>query len=98
MTIFKDIEQNETKLLHKFGNFHNKRILEIGCGEGRLTWKYASGSRLTVGLDTDRNAIRIAQAEKPSELAKTVSFANAEAEQLPFVNESFDIALLAWSF
>lgn len=98
MTTFKDIEQNEKKQLHQFAGFRDKRILEIGCGEGRLTWKYAPGSRLTFGFDTDLDAVRIAQAERPTELIKTVAFANAEAEQLPFVNESFDIALLAWSF
>ena len=98
MTTYKDIEQNERKHLHKFGDFENRRVLEIGCGEGRLTWKYAPGSTLTVGFDADRNAVRIAQTERPTNLAKKVFFANAEAERLPFANESFDIAILAWSF
>ena len=98
MTTFKDIEQNEKKYLHKFGDIEYKRVLEIGCGEGRLTWKYATGSNLTVGLDTDLNAVRIARAERPTNLTNIVSFANAEAEKIPFVNESFDIGILAWSF
>jgi len=98
MTTFKDIEQNEKKFLHQFGDFGNKRVLEIGCGEGRLTWTYAPDSHLTVGFDTDLYAVRIAQAKRPTNLAKTVSFTHAEAERLPYVDESFDIAVLAWSF
>jgi tRNA G46 methylase TrmB len=39
MTLEKDPEGFEKKSLHKFADFADKRILEIGCGEGRLTWK-----------------------------------------------------------
>lgn len=39
ITIIKDTEGNEKKFLHKFADFTNKRVLEIGCSEGRLTWK-----------------------------------------------------------
>ena len=36
MTFTKDPEQNETKHLYKFADIAGKRVLEIGCGEGRL--------------------------------------------------------------
>jgi ubiquinone/menaquinone biosynthesis C-methylase UbiE len=93
----KDPEGNETKALHQFADFAGKRVLEIGCGEGRLTWRYASASALTFGLDPDRNALRVARIDRPSDLAKRVHFANAHAEYIPFRKETFDIALLAWS-
>ena len=93
----KDPEQNETRHLRKFADFADKRVLEIGCGEGRLTWRYASASSLTVGLDPDRNALRVATIDRPSDLANKVHFANAQSEHLPFHKETFDIAVLAWS-
>ncbi|NWG34075.1 MAG: class I SAM-dependent methyltransferase [Chloroflexi bacterium] len=97
MSARKDPEGNETKHLHQFADFAGKRVLEIGCGEGRLTWRYASASALTVGLDPDKNALRVARIDRPSDLADKVHFINSHAETIPFHKETFDIALLAWS-
>jgi len=97
MTFIKDPEQNETKHLHKIVDFANKRVLEIGCGEGRLTWRYASASSYTIGLDSDKNALRVATIERPSDMQNKVHFASAQAEYIPFNKETFDIAVLAWS-
>jgi ubiquinone/menaquinone biosynthesis C-methylase UbiE len=93
----KDPESYEKKYLHQFADFKDKRILEIGCGEGRLTWKYAGASALTVGFDPDHDALRVARAESPHDLKKNVHFANASASNIPFSKETFDIAILAWS-
>jgi len=97
MTLQRDPEGFEKKILQKYAEFVNKRVLEIGCGEGRLTWKYAGASSLTIGLDPDHDALRIARADSPYDLQKHVHFAEASARHIPFVNETFDIAVLAWS-
>jgi ubiquinone/menaquinone biosynthesis C-methylase UbiE len=97
MSLQKDPEGNEKKHLHQFADFAGKHVLEIGCGEGRLTWKYAGTSSLTVGFDLDHDALRIARAETPFDLQKNVHFANASANHIPFSKEKFDIAVLAWS-
>ena len=98
MTFQKDPEQNETKQLLKFADLTGKRVLEIGCGEGRLTWRYATGSAVVFGIDPDRNALRVATIDRPSDLEEKVHFSNALAEHLPFSKETFEIALLSWSF
>jgi len=98
MTIQKDIERNETKYLHKFVDFAGKHILEIGCGEGRLTWQYAEATHSTVGIDLDADALRVASIDRPDDLQNKVCFSRARSEQLPFSKETFDIAILAWSF
>lgn len=97
MTVQIDIEGNEKKYLHKFADFTDKRVLEIGCGEGRLTWKYAHASSLTIGLDTDHDALRVASIDSSHNLKDKVFFVHAQAQAMPFPNESFDIVLLAWS-
>ena len=96
MTLQKDPEGFEKKILHKYVDFGNQRVLEIGCGEGRLTWKYASASDMTVGIDLDQDALRIAQADS-LELHGHVQFTRASAKYIPFSNNTFDIAILAWS-
>ena len=97
MSLQKDPEGFEKKILHKYVDFANKRVLEVGCGEGRLTWKYTGASNLTVGFDPDHDALRIARADAPYDLQKHVHFTNASASHIPFSNETFDIAVLAWS-
>ncbi|MBL8076567.1 MAG: class I SAM-dependent methyltransferase [Anaerolineales bacterium] len=97
MSLQKDPEGNEKKYLHQFADLKEKRVLEVGCGEGRLTWKYAGASSLTVGFDPDHDALRVARAESPHDLQKHVHFANASASNIPFSKETFDIAILAWS-
>ena len=95
--VTKDPEQNEPKHLNKLVDFAEKRVLEIGAGEGRLTWRYASASSLTVGIDPDKNALRVASIDRPSNLTDKAHFAKAHAEYTPFSKETFDIAILAWS-
>ncbi len=93
----KDPEGFERKFLHQFADFDDARVLEIGCGEGRLTWKYAAASRVTFGLDPDQDALRVARADSPADLRDRVHFTRATAYHLPFPKETFDIAILAWS-
>lgn len=97
MTLQTDQEGNEKKYLHKLADFAGKRVLEIGCGEGRLTWQYAKGVHATVGIDLDADALRVAWIDSPSDLKSKVFFARAESEHLPFSKETFDMAVLAWS-
>lgn len=97
MTLQKDPEGFEKKRLDSIVALNGKRVLEIGCGEGRLTWKYASASSLTIGFDPDHSALRVARADSPHDLRDKVRFACASANHIPFSKETFDIAILAWS-
>jgi ubiquinone/menaquinone biosynthesis C-methylase UbiE len=93
----RDPENRESKILQKFVDFSGRRVLEVGSGEGRLTWKYAPASALTVGFDPDHDALRIARADCPADLQQHVHFTGASANHIPFQKGTFDIAILAWS-
>jgi ubiquinone/menaquinone biosynthesis C-methylase UbiE len=98
MTLQKDPERNETRYLHRFADFAQRRVLEIGCGEGRLTWQYARETHSTIAIDLDPDSLRVATIDRPSDLANKAHFSLAKSEQLPFSKETFDTAILAWSF
>ena len=85
MSFQKDPQQNETKHLHQFANFSDRRVLEIGCGEGRLTWRYATKPAMTIAIDPDRDALRVATIERPSDLEDRGSFfeCNRRASSVP---------------
>ena len=100
MSMQKDPDRVEINFLNKFIDLDapRKRVLEIGCGEGRLTWQYARMPGFTIGIDVDSDALRVATIDRPSDLENRVRFCNARSEQLPFRKETFDFAVLAWSF
>ncbi|MFN3492862.1 MAG: class I SAM-dependent methyltransferase, partial [Anaerolineales bacterium] len=76
----RDPEDKEGKTLHQFVDFSGKRILEVGCGEGRLTWKYAKHAKQVVAFDIDHDAIRIARADAVLNAGQHVLFFNASAK------------------
>lgn len=97
----KDPENIEGKSLHRLLDFQDKRVMEVGCGEGRLTWKYASQAKLVAGFDPDHDALRVAKADAKlkagSQAEACGTFTCASASHIPFSKETFDIAILAWS-
>ena len=90
-----DPEGTERRTLHNHIDFSGRRVLEIGCGDGRLTWKYAAKAGSVVALDLEHDDLRVAMADRPA--GRPISFLRADSIHLPFQKEKFDIAVLAWS-
>ena len=97
MPIQKDPERTEVQHLHQLVDFSGKHVLEIGCGDGRLTWRYAGSAGRVTGVDPDAEALKAAVRDTPADLRGSVSFARASSLNLPFPRETFDAAILAWS-
>ena len=98
MTLQQDPERNEIKFLNQSADFSlSHSVLEIGCGDGRLTWRYARSVGHIVGIEIVRDDLRLAMVDRPSDLENRVVFANADSLYLPFSKETFDIAILSWS-
>jgi ubiquinone/menaquinone biosynthesis C-methylase UbiE len=92
-----DPERNEQRMIERFADFAGKRVLEVGCGDGRMTWEYAGKAGRVCGIDPNKDDLRLAQADRSYKLEGKVFFAQASARWLPFPRERFDIAVLAWS-
>ena len=98
MTVQIDPEKTEAKYLNRFANITGKHVLEIGIGDGRLTWQYARSAKQVTGIDIHGDDLRVAIIERSSDLDQKVFFARADSIHLPFAKETFDIVILAWSF
>ena len=97
MPLQKDPENIEGKILQRLVDFSNARVLEVGCGEGRLTFKYADSAKQVIAFDPDHDALRIAKADATLNGVPQIQFSEASASYIPFSKETFDIAILAWS-
>lgn len=98
MTLQKDPEGIETRYLNQSTVFKDQRVLEIGSGDGRLTWRYAGSAGQVTGIDLDAEALRAAGHDRPASLRESIAFAQANSLNLPFPDTTFDITILAWSF
>ncbi|HTP08576.1 MAG TPA: class I SAM-dependent methyltransferase [Anaerolineae bacterium] len=97
MAVFADPEDTETRALHDYADFNGKCVLEIGCGDGRLTWRYADRAASVVAIDPKAEDIEIALEDCPEELRHKIEFRVARLEELEIPAEKFDLALLSWS-
>ncbi len=101
MTTQTDPEGTETRYLLGYADLaqrSSKRVLEVGCGDGRLTWRYAHAAMQVIGIDLHEDDLRVAIIDRPADLANRVSFARADALHLPLADHSCDLAIFAWSF
>jgi ubiquinone/menaquinone biosynthesis C-methylase UbiE len=78
-------------------DFRNAHVLEVGAGDGRLTFRYAEEARSVVGIDTKEPEIRSAAKVTRAEFRGYAQFLCASATALPFSGEEFEIVLLASS-
>ncbi|MDQ5854005.1 MAG: class I SAM-dependent methyltransferase [Chloroflexota bacterium] len=92
-----DPEETEVRTMHGLVDFKGKDVLEIGCGNGRLTWRYADGVATVLALDPQEPAIKLAQEHTPETLRSRVTFQVADITTIDLSEDAFDIALLSWS-
>jgi ubiquinone/menaquinone biosynthesis C-methylase UbiE len=92
-----DPEGAETGALGQVAPVDGLRVLELGCGDGRLTFRYAAAAVSVLAVDPDAAEIERARADLPRRLAGTVTFAVSGAAEVEAPPASFDLALFSWS-
>ena len=70
------------------------RVLEIGCGDGRLTRRYASRVGSVVALDPDESLI---QAFRVMGVDRNVEVLASSYDALDLSERAVDVVLFSWS-
>jgi ubiquinone/menaquinone biosynthesis C-methylase UbiE len=100
MNIKLDPERNEIDALLEYAeDLEGKRVLEIGAGYGRLTWRYAPYAGEVVAVDPDSARITRARNEIPKGLRGRVSLLETTLEEYQRGRQAahFNLALMSWS-
>jgi ubiquinone/menaquinone biosynthesis C-methylase UbiE len=92
-----DPEGVEIRALKKLAPMDGLRVIELGCGDGRVTLQIADGAASVYAVDPDENRIRLARESVPAELAHKVRFDVAGAAEVSIPRRRFDLALFSWS-
>lgn len=92
-----DPQGRELQELLAAADFDEARVLEVGCGEGRLTFGYGKASAFIVGIEPKAKPLAAALNACPSPLGQRLDFVQASAMALPFRGGAFDVALFAKS-
>ncbi len=87
-----DMEQKTRQMLLNEAEFKGSRVLEIGCGNGRVMEMYANDTAFTAGLEPDQEAIC-----STSCATANTGFICASGMELPFKDKCFDITLFTLS-
>jgi ubiquinone/menaquinone biosynthesis C-methylase UbiE len=93
----RDPEGVERRVIHRLIRFAGRDVLEIGSGDGRLTWRYAERAASVLGLDPDEAQVLRAREEMPDSMRGHVTFQAANAANVDLPAEAFDVVVLAWS-
>jgi ubiquinone/menaquinone biosynthesis C-methylase UbiE len=92
-----DVFGDEAAAIADVADLRGLRVLEVGAGEGRLTWRFAGETASVLAIDPDEERVAQAREEMPSELAGRVRFEVMDAVELEVPKQTFDLALLSWS-
>ena len=74
----------------------NERILDIGCGDGKVTAVLAKGlpNAQIIGVDISPGMLSFASSHFPPESHPNLQFSFGDVQQLPF-SQSFDLMLIS---
>lgn len=99
MAIRVDPENNETRALFGLVDLRGQHVLEIGSGDGRLTWRYAGRAAHVTAIEPFAPSVERAKQNLPRKLKGRVEFQRAGFDEFAATAEPdvFDVVILSWS-
>ena len=97
MALVMDPAGDEIRALQKVTNWHGKHVLEVGCGDGRLTLRLARlGAEHIIAFDPDPTLIRAARKDLPKQYQKQIQYRVGHAEHVRHRPNRFDVVVFSW--
>ena len=87
----------ELRLIERFVSLRRKYVLEVGCGDGRLTFQLAPLASSILAIDPDPLSIEEAVVEQKRRGIDNIDFRLGSIERLSAGGAPFDVALFSWS-
>jgi 2-polyprenyl-3-methyl-5-hydroxy-6-metoxy-1,4-benzoquinol methylase len=99
MTIRVDPEGNETAALFALVDLNGKNVLEVGSGDGRLTWRFAERTAHVTAIEPYAPSVAKARKELPRALEGRIDFLAAGFDEFAAAAApgTFDVVLNSWS-
>lgn len=97
MPLIVDPDDVEIATIRELVDLQGLRVVEIGCGDGRMTFSCAREAESVLAFDPDEELIREARAETPRALRRRIRFEVADAAEIELPKGEFDLALFSWS-
>ncbi len=98
MALVMDPQEYEVNALERVMDWRGKRVLEVGCGDGRLTLRLARlGAKKIDAFDPDAGLIKTARRNLSARYKKQIEYRVGHAEHLDHPAETFDVVVLSWA-
>jgi 2-polyprenyl-3-methyl-5-hydroxy-6-metoxy-1,4-benzoquinol methylase len=95
MAISLDPEEHEVSaLVAMVPNLQRLHVVEVGCGDGRLTRRYAARAASVFAFDPDETAVNTFRAEP---LPGNVDLRCDSVDRVQILRGTVDVVLLSWS-
>jgi len=92
-----DPEAVELRTLAEIAPVDGLRVLELGCGDGRITFEIAPSAASILAVDPDEERIATARGRLPAGLEQRVRFVAVGAAEVEAPAHEFELALFSWS-
>ncbi len=97
MPVVIDHKGLETQAIHSLVDFRGRRVIEIGSGDGRMTFFFAEQAAHVVAVEPLPHLVRRAIDRAPDHLSSKVRFVAADATTWRYPTSAFDIAVFSHS-